>query len=81
MSPPEHAVPIENLLRHRAWVRSVARALVRGDQEADDLEQEAWLAAVRQPPLEDRAPKAWLGTVLRRTAAKLRRRVACSGIC
>jgi RNA polymerase sigma factor (sigma-70 family) len=76
MSPPDHAVPIENLLRHRAWVRNVARALVRGAQDADDLEQEAWLAAVRQPPPEDRAPKAWLGTVLRRTAAKLRLRDA-----
>jgi RNA polymerase sigma factor (sigma-70 family) len=74
MSAPEHAIRIENLLRHRAWVRGVARALVRGDQDADDLEQEAWLAAVNAPPPEGGSPRAWLGTVLRRTAAKVRLR-------
>jgi RNA polymerase sigma factor (sigma-70 family) len=74
LTPPNHAASLETLLCHRAWVRAVARALVRGDHDADDLEQETWLAAAKAPPPEDRAPRAWLGTVLRRTAAKLRLR-------
>lgn len=76
MASPDDTVPLEALLRHREWVRGVARALVRADQDADDLEQEAWLAAAKGPPPDGRAPRAWLGTVLRRTAAKLRLRDA-----
>lgn len=71
MSANDPAAPIESLLRHRPWVRAVARALVRDDHDADDLEQETWLAAARRPPPDGRSPRAWLGTVLRRTAAKL----------
>jgi RNA polymerase sigma factor (sigma-70 family) len=62
---------LDTLLAHRAWVRSLAAALVQ-PADADDLEQEAWLAALERPP-SDEAPRAWLATVLRRTASKMRR--------
>ncbi len=55
--------------------------LVRDDARADDVAQQAWLAAVRQPPSSDVAPRAWLGGVVRnwvrrgyRDAARQRRR-------
>lgn len=66
--------PVETLLSHRAWVRALASALAQ-PADADDLEQETWLAALSRPP-DDAAPKAWLATVLRRTASKLRRALA-----
>ncbi len=62
---------LEELLAHRAWIRRVARALVLDDSRADDLEQEAFLRALRGPSL--RSPRAWLGTVLRNAAANLAR--------
>lgn len=71
--PRPDPVPLETLLEHRAWVRALARRLVREPSEAEDLEQEAWLAALKRPPGPGN-PRAWLGAVLRRAAAGLRRR-------
>jgi RNA polymerase sigma factor (sigma-70 family) len=67
-SQPRHE--LESLLVHRTWVRRMARALV-DEATADDLEQEAWLRSLGRPA--PRHPRAWLGTVLRRLAANLRR--------
>jgi len=64
---------VETLLAHRAWVRALASTLAQ-PADADDLEQEAWLAALERSP-GDIAPTAWLATVLRRAAAKMRRTV------
>jgi len=61
-------VPIESLLAHRDWVRRLARALARDESGADDLEQEAWLRAMRRPPSHAASLRGWLGTVLRRLA-------------
>jgi RNA polymerase sigma-70 factor (ECF subfamily) len=55
----------ERLLEHRHWVRALARSLVRDGAQADDVEQETWLAALRSPPRAGSDPRAWLGTVLR----------------
>lgn len=38
--------PAENWLHHDRWLREVARQLVRDAADADELVQEAWLAAV-----------------------------------
>jgi RNA polymerase sigma-70 factor (ECF subfamily) len=74
MSPPDASAPsIDTLLRHREWVSSVARTLVRDHATADDLAQEAWLAAVRRPPADVPSPRGWLTAVLRRSAWKARR--------
>jgi RNA polymerase sigma-70 factor (ECF subfamily) len=66
-------VPFDRLLAHREWVRRVARALVIDESRAADLEQQVWLAALEHPPREARSLRAWLGTVLRNSAAKMRR--------
>ena len=66
-------VPIDTLLAHRAWVRGFARSLVRDDARADDLEQQAWVAALERPPERGDSPRGWLATVLRRAAGKERR--------
>ncbi len=73
MTPPDGGVPISVLLAHRDWVRRVARALVRDEASADDLEQEVWLRALRTPPRHGRSLRAWLGTVLRHAARDARR--------
>jgi RNA polymerase sigma-70 factor (ECF subfamily) len=65
-----HAVPIEALLAHRAWVRGLARSLVHDESRADDLEQQAWLAALEGPPAREESARAWFATVLRRAAAR-----------
>jgi len=59
------------LLEHREWLRALAGALV-GAQEADDLVQETWLAALRsgRDPVEARP---WLASILRNLARGLRR--------
>jgi RNA polymerase sigma-70 factor (ECF subfamily) len=64
---------VEALLAHREWVRGLARALVRDDAEAADLEQEVWLAAVRRPPRDASSPRGWLATALRHALSNLRR--------
>ncbi len=66
---------IESLLAHRTWLRRLARSLVRDAHEADDLEQEVWVKALRRPPRTGRSVRGWLATVLR-NAARDRRRVA-----
>ena len=67
------SVPIDELLAHRAWVRALALALARDASEADDLEQETWLAAMRSPPHERSSLRGWLGTVVRRALGRSRR--------
>ena len=54
------------LLEHRDWVRALAYRLVKDQDVADDLVQEAWLAAERSRPIEPAAAKGWFASVLRR---------------
>ncbi len=66
-----------------AWVRRLAFALVRDAAAAEDISQEAWLAAHAHAPA-DRPLRPWLGTVvrnlvrmrLRSDARRLRREAA-----
>lgn len=62
---------IEALLRDRDWVSRLARSLARDDAQADDLAQDGWVAALKNPP--GRAVRAWWRRVLRRRAMELRR--------
>jgi RNA polymerase sigma-70 factor (ECF subfamily) len=65
---------MDDLLAHREWVGRVARTLVYGDAEADDLEQRTWVRVLEHPPAEPpRSPRGWLRTVLRYAAVDLRR--------
>jgi RNA polymerase sigma-70 factor (ECF subfamily) len=58
------AVPLEALLAESAWLRRLATSLVRDPAAAEDLVQETWLAALKNPPTTDRPLRPWLRTVL-----------------
>jgi len=64
---PGHAQGDE-LLRHAAWIRRLARGLVRHAASAEDLVQDAWVAALKGPAPGGRALRPWLGTVVRNAA-------------
>ncbi|MHC4930977.1 MAG: sigma-70 family RNA polymerase sigma factor, partial [Planctomycetota bacterium] len=66
-------VDIESLLQHRPFVRRLARSLVRDESRADDLVQETWMAALRNPPRSRGAVRAWLASVVRKLAWTQRR--------
>jgi RNA polymerase sigma factor (sigma-70 family) len=52
------------VLQELEGMRALARSLVHGDAEADDLLQDAAVAAIEHPPA-DAPPRAWLAVVLR----------------
>ena len=52
-------------MRELAGLHRLARSLVHGDADADDLIQETALAAIQHPPADDRPVRPWLATVLR----------------
>lgn len=54
------------LLAHATWLRRLACTLVRDD--ADDLVQDTWVAALRRPPDAERDLRPWLRTVLTNVA-------------
>ncbi|MBL0218938.1 MAG: sigma-70 family RNA polymerase sigma factor [Myxococcales bacterium] len=68
----EEDAQLRRVTAELAWLRRLARALLR-DQDADDLAQEAWLVAAERPPAEARPLRPWLGGVLR-NLAKMRAR-------
>jgi DNA-directed RNA polymerase specialized sigma24 family protein len=57
--------PLDSLVAHRAWVRSVARALSVDVDDADDMEQETWLAALSRPSRQAGARRGRLGAATR----------------
>ncbi|MEM7201076.1 MAG: sigma-70 family RNA polymerase sigma factor [Planctomycetota bacterium] len=61
------------LLAHADWVQELARSLASDAHAADDLVQEAWLAALQRPPKNQGDPKGWLSAVVRNLSAKQRR--------
>ena len=74
MESPRKPVPIETLLRHRAWVRRLALSMARDPASADDLEQETWVAALDKPPENEGAIRSWLHRVMRNRLLMRRRR-------
>ncbi|HEY5947949.1 MAG TPA: sigma-70 family RNA polymerase sigma factor [Kofleriaceae bacterium] len=53
------------VMRELAGLHALARSLVHGDADADDLLQDTAIAAIEHPPEEDRPVRPWLATVLR----------------
>ena len=60
------AVTPEAVLQELEGLRALARSLVHGDADADDLLQDTAIAALEHPPVPDHRPVgAWLRAVLR----------------
>lgn len=55
----------EQLLQDIAWLKSLATTLANDRDDADDLVQEAWIAAWRRQPDATRPMRAWLTKVVR----------------
>src|SRR5690349_21098780 len=66
MSPAERRT--EALLEHAAWIRALARALVRDPDRAEDIAQETLVAAWKHAPLDERGLRGWLAQVVRNFA-------------
>lgn len=66
-------LPPDDLLAHASFVRGLARALVGGDHDVDDVVQETWLAALGASGPAVRKPRSWLASITRRRAARLHR--------
>ncbi len=70
MEPNPEDTPEDELLRHAAWIRRLARGLVADGATADDLVQEAYVAALRRPPAQRGSLRPWLARVVRNAAAQ-----------
>ena len=67
-------IDVETLLAHEGFVRGLARRLVRDDDEADDVVQQTWVAALARPPRADeRGLRGWFTTVVRNVVRQRRR--------
>ncbi|MBI5363378.1 MAG: sigma-70 family RNA polymerase sigma factor [Planctomycetes bacterium] len=55
---------LEDLLAHAGWARRLARTLVADPNVADDLVQDAYLAAASGAYKSSDAPRGWLATVI-----------------
>lgn len=71
-----HALPASELLGQTDWIRRLARSLVGDAARADDLTQEALLAALKGAPADSEHRRAWLAGVVRNLARLDRRRAA-----
>ena len=67
------SLDVEQLLRERSWVRSLARGLV-GEADADDLVQETWLAALSGASRPETSRYGWLGGIVRNLSYRSRSR-------
>jgi RNA polymerase sigma factor (sigma-70 family) len=47
------------------WIRALARSLARDESLAEDLAQEACVAALESPPASVARPRPWLATIVR----------------
>ncbi|HEY4058100.1 MAG TPA: sigma-70 family RNA polymerase sigma factor, partial [Kofleriaceae bacterium] len=63
----------EQLMAEMAWVRQLARALVKDATIADDVAQDAWLVANEKQPDADRPLRPWLARVVKNLIRTRRR--------
>jgi RNA polymerase sigma-70 factor (ECF subfamily) len=64
---------VEDLVSHSESLRALARRLVQDAAAADDVIQEACLAALRRPPPGDVSVRRWLAAVVRNLSMRRRR--------
>ena len=55
----------DELLKQSDFVRSLARSLVLDAHRADDVEQDTWLAAFKDPPVIRKSLRSWFSGVIR----------------
>src|SRR4029079_7729869 len=55
---------LDELMGDIAWVRRLARALVKDPTVPDDVAQDAWLLATQHPPSDTRPLRPWLRRVV-----------------
>lgn len=65
-------VPIADLLLHADFVRGLVRDLL-GEVDGDDLTQEVWVAALRQPPRHAGSVRGRLATLVQNLLQNRRR--------
>lgn len=65
---------MQSLLDHAQWVRQLALSLVRDPNTAEDLTQEAMLAALKVGDRMPHSPRAWFRAVVRKLAWERLRR-------
>jgi len=65
--PPQS---LDSLLAQERWARRLARALVQDADRAEDLLQDAYVAALNRPPASGVPPKLWLAAVMRNLARR-----------
>jgi RNA polymerase sigma-70 factor (ECF subfamily) len=70
---PLSAAATEQLLAHTEWLRRVARALTTNAEDADDVVQQTWLAAIERPPAHAGNLRGWLATLARNLVRSRRR--------
>ncbi|HVS18215.1 MAG TPA: sigma-70 family RNA polymerase sigma factor [Planctomycetota bacterium] len=63
-----------HLLAHEPFVRRIAQSLLHDCDEAEDIVQETWLAALERPPTLDRPVRPWLARVAANLATQVLRR-------
>lgn len=78
MRQGERTLDVERLLAQSDWARGLALRLVGDAQLADDVVQEAWVAALERPP-EGARLREWFAQVVRNLALRRRRREAARG--
>src|SRR6185503_5336024 len=69
-----HSPDLAALLRDEAWIRRLATRLSLHSHDADDVVQDAMLAAVTTAPSAIERFPAWLNGVIRNVAGRRRRR-------
>lgn len=73
MSDRAHPLTDDLVQAQAIWVRRLAVSLVRDPSTADDVAQEAWLAALRRPPDPGRSAKPWFERVVHNAVRQLAR--------
>ena len=64
LATSRHAPGVSDAIAELEGLRALARALAHPSADADDLLQDAAVAALEHPPDVDRPVKPWLATVI-----------------